>query len=288
MRFHPTFMRAFPGADRRNNMLPRSNVHTHTNFSDGRDSAEQMVLAALERGFVSLGFSDHGLMKIDPAGMTREADYLAEILRLKDKYAGQLDIALGYEHDFAARGNELHHYEYLIESVHWLEKDGMSAHIDSSAARLQQAIDEMYSGDAYAMCLDYFNSVCRSITEIKADVVGQIGLVTKFNEHNEMFDASDARYVRPAMDTVALAAEKDILVEINTGAMSRGYRSEPYPSLDLLKHLRALGGRITITSDCHRAEWIDFAFDNAIALAQSAGFREAWIWENGGFRAKGL
>ena len=112
--------------------------------------------------------------------------------------------------------------------------------------------------------------------------------MTKFNEHNEMFDASDARYVRPAMDTIALAAEKDILVEINTGAMSRGYRTTPYPSPDLLKLLHSLGGRITITSDCHRAEWIDFAFDSAIDLAKSCGFKEAYIWRNGGFVAEAL
>ena len=66
-------------------MLPRSNVHTHTNFSDGRDSVEQMVLAALERGFVSLGFSDHGALSIDAAAMTREAEYRAEVRRIREK-----------------------------------------------------------------------------------------------------------------------------------------------------------------------------------------------------------
>ena len=269
-------------------MLPRSNVHTHTNFSDGRDSVEQMVQAAIERGFVSLGFSDHGAAHFDAAAMRHEADYRAEVNRIRDLYADRIEIALGYEHDFAAVGNDLSHYDYLIESVHFLVKDGVYAPIDSSAAKLQKAIDEMYSGDPFAMSRAYFDSVNRSMVEIKADVVGHIGLVTKFNENNAMFDAADPRYVNPALETIALAAERDLLVEINTGAMSRGYRSEPYPSLDLLKHLRALGGRITITSDCHRAEWIDFAFDNAIDLAKAAGFRESWIWERGGFVAKEL
>lgn len=269
-------------------MLPRSNVHTHTNFSDGRDSVEQMIQAALDRNFISLGFSDHGALSIDEAAMRSEASYRAEVLRMKEKYAGQIEIALGYEHDFAAVGADLSHYDYVIESVHFLQNFGMHAPIDSSAARLQRAIDEMYSGDPYAMCRSYFDSVCRSIIEIKADVVGHIGLVTKFNEHNEMFDAADPRYVTPAMETIALAAERDLLVEINTGAMSRGYRTTPYPAPYMLKYLNSLGGRITITSDCHRAEWIDFAFDQAIGLAKEAGFREAYVWENGGFVAKEL
>lgn len=269
-------------------MLPRSNVHTHTNFSDGRDSVEQMVQAALERGFVSLGFSDHGAAHYDSAAMRAEADYRAEVRRVRQKYAGQIEIALGYEHDAAADCTDFSHYDYLIESVHYLHRDGVYMPIDSSAAKLQQAIDEMYSGDPFAMCRDYFRMVNQSMIDVPADIVGHIGLVTKFNENNAMFDSSDSRYVGPAMETIALAVERDMLVEINTGAMSRGYRTEPYPSRELLTHLRSLGGRITITSDCHRAEWIDFAFDSAIALAQSCGFRTAWIWEGGRFVEKEL
>lgn len=269
-------------------MLPRSNVHTHTSFSDGRDSVEQMIQAAIDRGFVSLGFSDHGALEFDDAAMRAEAAYRDEVRRMREKYASQIEIALGYEHDFAAVGAELSHYDYLIESVHFLQNFGMHAPIDSSAERLQRAIDDLYGGDPYAMCRSYFDSVCRSILEIDADIVGHIGLVTKFNEHGEMFDPADPRYVQPAMETIALAAERDRLVEINTGAMSRGYRTAPYPSLDLLTYLYDLGGHITITSDCHRAEWIDFAFDQAIVFAKRAGFREAYIWQNGQFCAREL
>ncbi len=269
-------------------MLPRSNVHTHTNFSDGKNTAEEMVQAAIQRNFVSLGFSDHGKAHYDAAAMQREAEYRAEVRRLQAKYAGEIEIALGYEHDAAAEGAELSHYDYLIESVHYLCKDGRHMPIDSTAAKLQQAIDELYDGDPYAMCRDYFRSVNQSMIDVRADIVGHIGLVTKFNERGEMFDSACAKYMDPARETIALAAEKDILVEINTGAMSRGYRTAPYPDLPLLKQLKQQGGRITITSDCHRAEWIDFAFDQAIDLAKQAGFRESWIWENGQFTAKEL
>ena len=68
----------------------RSNIHTHTRFSDGRDSAEDMVRAAIDRGFTSLGFSDHGFAPHDASSMPAEAepDYRKEILRLSRQYAG--------------------------------------------------------------------------------------------------------------------------------------------------------------------------------------------------------
>ncbi len=269
-------------------MLPRSNVHTHTCFSDASNTVEEMVQAALARGFTSLGFSDHGAASYDSAAMHDEPGYRAEVLRVKEKYAGLLEIALGYEHDSFAADADLSPYEYIIESVHYLHKDGVYIPIDLSASMLQHGVDLLYGGDALAMAKDYFANVNRSMTDVQADIVGHIGLITKFSETSPLFDSADPRYLAYARETVSLAAERGILVEVNTGAMSRGYRTAPYPDLALLKLLKEKGGRITITSDCHRAEWIDFGFDQAIGMAKAAGFEEAWVWEQGRFVPKAL
>ena len=39
--------------------IPLSSPHVHSQFCDGRNTAEEMVLAAISRGFVSLGISGH-------------------------------------------------------------------------------------------------------------------------------------------------------------------------------------------------------------------------------------
>ena len=63
-----------------------SNIHTHTTFSDGRNSAEDMVQRALSLGFHTLGFSEHGCADYDDAAMPAEVEpeYRAEVRRLKD------------------------------------------------------------------------------------------------------------------------------------------------------------------------------------------------------------
>ncbi len=269
-------------------MQPRSNAHTHTHWSDGSNTVEETVQEALKKGFVSLGFSDHSAAPYDTAGMQDEAGYRANILQMKEKYTGQIEIAMGYEHDFHAKGADLSHYEYIIESVHFLHRAGIYIPIDLSAEELQNGIDLLYGGDPYAMARGYFADVCQSMIDVQADIVGHIGLITKFNEVTPLFDATDERYLVGAREAVALAAEKDILVEVNTGAMSRGYRTTPYPEPELLQLLKSLGGRITITSDCHRAGWLDYGFGQAMALAKAAGFDETWIWENGMFVPKAL
>ena len=49
----------------------------------------------------------------------------------------------------------------------------------------------------------------------------------------------------------------------------------PYPALFLLKEWRALGGRIILSSDAHRADAILYGYEEAAALARAAGFESS-------------
>ena len=66
-----------------------SNAHTHTNFCDGKNTAEEMVLGAIQKGFTSLGFSGHSYLSFD-SGWTMSEEgtqaYCQEINRLKQAY----------------------------------------------------------------------------------------------------------------------------------------------------------------------------------------------------------
>ena len=57
------------------------------------------------------------------------------------------------------------------------------------------------------------------------------------------------------------------------------------PAPELLRHLNAIGGRITVSSDAHSAAAICCAFDKAEALAQSCGFTELWQFNGNRFEA---
>ena len=69
-------------------------LHTHTLFSDGKNSAEEMVCEAIRLGLKCIGFSDHSGVCYDDCGMTEktEEEYRAEIRRLKTEYAGRIKI----------------------------------------------------------------------------------------------------------------------------------------------------------------------------------------------------
>lgn len=257
--------------------ITRSNVHSHTTFADGRDTAEEMVHAALKLGFHTLGFSEHGHADYDNNAMTlaQEPEYRAEIRRLRAKYAGQLNILLGYEHDWLSPA-DVSEYDYYIESVHYVPKGDALFCVDNTLKKLTDAARELYGGDMYALCRDYFATVCRSIEGTDAAIIGHIELVMKFNEKRDLFDDTDPRYLAPALECAEVAARSGRLVEINSGAISRGWRTEPYPGIEMLRRVAECGGRIIFTSDCHNCDYLDCNFDRSAELARACGFKTAW------------
>lgn len=76
----------------------KQNLHLHTTYCDGVDTPEEMIRVAIQKGFDSLGFSEHSYMYYSPKwGMPLERtdDYKKEILTLREKYKEELDIFLG-------------------------------------------------------------------------------------------------------------------------------------------------------------------------------------------------
>ena len=58
----------------------------------------------------------------------------------------------------------------------------------------------------------------------------------------------------------------DIPFEINTGAISRGYKTQPYPSADMIAYIREHGGRFVLSSDAHSADNVAYQFEKYEAL----------------------
>ena len=261
------------------------NLHTHTTFCDGKNTPEEMVRAAVGLGMDSLGFSGHAPME-RPCEWTMSAQslpgYRSEVLRLRERYAGALEIFLGLEQDYdspAPAGS----WDYVIGSVHQVKKDGAELTVDESEEVFVRNAAEYYGGDFLAFAEDYYRRVGAVAGRTGCQIVGHFDLITKFNEGDRLFDTGHPRYVRAAMEALERLAQRDVIFEINTGAMSRGCRTAPYPAPGLLRAMRERGVPICITSDSHSAETLLYAFPLAAELARSCGYRERMVLTGQGF-----
>lgn len=253
-----------------------SSPHNHTRYVDGKHTVPEMARAAFDKGFVSFGFSEHGRQPFDAEyclSLLRESAYRAEVLRLRGEYMGRMKIWLGIERDASALSDRAI-YDYVIGAQHYLPLKNKRVAVDSTEEALRLMIDEAYGGDSYAMTADYFRRFADYVCDYRPDIIAHFDLVKKFNRNAAFFDEKDPRYVESALDALGRMAKTGALLEVNTGAIARGWRDDPYPSLPFLRRWRELGGRTILSGDCHDAALLDCAFDLSVELLRDAGFSE--------------
>ncbi len=263
-------------------------VHTHSKLCDGKNSPEEMAEAACAAGIKHLGFSGHVHTAIDydegnvlPCAAE---NYRARCAALKAQYAGKMEILTGIEWDSCSDETVPEGLDYWIGSVHNLRgRSGKYYSVDWTREMFLACRDEEFGGNVYAMLEAYFAEVKR-VAAMKPTILGHIDLVTKLNGDGSLFDETEERYRAAALAALESADSFATLLEINTGAVARGYRSEPYPALFLLERWRERGGRIIITSDAHSAEGLVFGYEEAMKLAKCAGYESAAILTAAGIK----
>ena len=80
-------------------------------------------------------------------------------------------------------------------------------------------------------------------------------------EKADLFDFRSEEYMRYATDAMDALCGKIPFFELNTGAISRGYRTEAYPSNEILEYIRQGGGQVILTSDSHNTKSLCQSFD---------------------------
>lgn len=85
------------------------------------------------------------------------------------------------------------------------------------------------------------------------------------------------------MEALEALAGKIPYFEVNTGAISRGYRTTPYPMDFFLPELRRLGYGAVITSDCHDISKLAVGYELAEDMLKKAGFEAYYILTDTGF-----
>ena len=240
-----------------------TDLHVHSTFCDGKNSPEELVLAAIKRGINKLGILAHSYMvgeedcSLTPS---KEQEFIDEIYALKQKYGDKIEVLCGLEQDIYSKPASKS-FDYLIGSVHYFSKDGKKMPIDYSEERFHKGVKELFGGDYLAAAEAYFADVARVIEVTNADIIAHFDLITKYNGENKYFDTANPRYICAYKKAVDKLVKSGKPFEINTGVIYRGYQSHPYPSLDIIEYIKSVGGKFVLSSDAHCKEALCFEFD---------------------------
>lgn len=215
----------------------RGDLHMHTRWSDGRDSVEDMVQAAVALGYDYLAITDHSqssaaIRNLEIDAVAKQAD---EIANIRHRYP-QIAILHGCEVDILPDGSldfpdaVLEQFDIVLASLH--DRAGHSP--DELLARYERAMRHP-----------------------------RVSIVT--HPTNRVFPTRPG-YELDFDRLFELAVETGTALEID-GAPS-------HLDLDSVLALRAqlAGVTLTIDSDCHRSETLGLQMDTGIRLA-----RGGWV-----------
>lgn len=256
-------------------MAIKADYHIHSHFSgDCPTPMEDMIQQSISLGLETICFTEHYDMDFPvteeiPAGKfdLNTDSYLYDLLRLKQKYAKQIEICFGVELGLQphlmqelSRYAKSYNFDFILGSTHLCRRQDVY-------------FPSFYEGrsdeEAYR---EYFEDELLNIQKFQNfDVCGHLDYVVRYGKTKDA-DYSYDKY-KDIFDRILLfLIEHEKGIELNTGGLKRGMR-ETNPCTDVLKRYRELGGEIiTVGSDAHMTDSVGYRFDYAAELLKDCGF----------------
>lgn len=272
-----------------------SSLHTHNTFCDGKNTPREMIEKAVQLGFASIGISSHAHTgyPFDVCGIRKEEEesYYSTILPLKEEYKDRIDVFLGLELESRVYGGKRprldDRLDYTIGSVHLYRKNGKFYSVDNTIEEWKTALST-FDNDILSLIENYLIELTSFAEDTPFDIVGHYDLYTKFNEKEHLIDEEDPAYRALTLKYLDRIIKTGKIIEINTGAMSRKWRTTPYPAFFLLKYMKEKGARVTINSDSHSVETLSYGYDKALSLLKEAGFEKETVLTKKGWKEVSL
>ncbi len=262
-------------------------MHNHTVFADGKNTVGEMVQAACEQGVRHFGISEHSPFPAFPEGGMHMEDmprYLAEMRQAKEEYRGLLEVYTGLEQDIDSP-SITEDFDYVIGSVHFIQRDGQYYPVDYSEEIFLKILEEVFQGDIRAFVQEYYRRVSEVVKITNCVIIGHFDLITKYNENDRLFRTDDEFYRTCVLDTLDILVPENRIFEVNSGAISRGYRKTPYPQKWILEELCKRRAKITLSADAHHRDNILFGYEEMLELVKACGFNEIQIMDQGSWKA---
>ncbi len=254
---------------------------------------EEYVKAAVRAGFTAYGVSSHAPLPF-PAKWTMSMEqlpaYLHELDRLKEKYAGQIELFGGLEIDYL---DERHNaasplfrelpLDYRIGSVHLVYTDeGEIVDTDTGGENFRMLADRCFHGDVREMARRYYEA-CEQMLECGGfDFVGHADKIAWNMEYCRPGITDEWWYRNLRDGFFDSVARKGVMLEINTKAyLSKGcfFPGEPH-----FAAIRRLNIPVVVNSDAHFPDLIDAGRQEALEALANAGFRSVMELHAGGWR----
>ncbi|TYP71284.1 histidinol-phosphatase (PHP family) [Paenibacillus methanolicus] len=254
-------------------------LHTHhfrCGHADG--NIEEYIQAGIEAGLTAIGISDHSPYfaseedQPQPGIAMAKSDfenYISEVLRLKAKYEGKIDVLLGIESDFYPEHIDLyrsmydkHPFDYIIGSVHQTRGISIFNRNRWKGVTQTKQIEEK---------AHYYDLIRQSAASGVFQILGHIDAMKGY------FPAFSHIPANEAIDgTLQAIAGYNVAIEINTSGSTKECGGW-YPSDAILERARFYGVPVTFGSDAHKPSRVGDEWELVQKRLKEIGFKE-WVY----------
>lgn len=250
------------------------NLHSHTEFCDGRATMEAFARQAVKDKFRIYGFTPHSPIPFpSPCNMlaANVERFLAEVDRIREMYPDVIflkGMEIDYLGDSWGPANEYFRsmpLDYRIGSVHFIQnQEGKWVDIDGSNESFAKKLDADFGGDLSFVIESFFRQNENMVKAGGFDIIGHLDKI-----------ADNASFVSPGIEDtpefiakvehlIDLVAESGCAVEINTKKVKDKKRFFPHPQY--WQKLRNLNIPVLVNSDAHVPALINAGREEAFEL----------------------
>lgn len=263
-------------------ILPSSgkyNLHSHTQFCDGRASIEVLAEAAYKEGMTLWGITPHSPVPVESgANMSRDdvGPYLDAAREATADYDGKMKILTGMEVDFLGHdfGPHIDYFQnmpldYRIGSVHFVpNQDGYLLDCDGKTERFMQYLRDGYANDLRYVVEKYFEQVLIMIELGGFEILGHFDKIAGNASSVDPKLENYGWYRSLVEDVINHSKDAGILMEINT--KSSLDKNRFFPARRWWPLLTEANIPLVINSDAHYADKVDLGRPEALRLLKNS------------------
>ncbi len=228
-------------------LMLKHNYHTHTTYCNhATKTAEEQILLAIENKLETLGFSEHiDLPNVVAPYRLKDVEtneeYLKELIALKKKYEGQINILIGYESE------GMNHLDGGTSIANFVKERMSRPEVDFYIAGLHFYKDQTLAKSRLSSMensIHYVESFKKLVEAVKPLYLAHpdVFLITRGND--EWTD--EEKYI--AKGILEICVENDIPLGINVSGLRH---DENYPNMKFFKLAKEYGCKGIIELDTH-------------------------------------
>lgn len=253
-------------------------LHTHHDrCGHAEGTIRDYIEAAVQAGFQVIGISDHSPYfgsKVDQEkpgiamAKSEFANYISDVLRLKEEYKDKIEVLLGVESDFFPEHAGLYQqmyepypFDYIIGSVHIT--GGVSIFNKNRWKKLTN-VQQIQAKE------EYYQLIRESA---KAGMFQILGHIDAMKGYYPEFSSIPTKTVE---ETLKVIGETGTAIEINTSGKTKTCGGW-YPSEEILEMALRYKVPVTFGSDAHIPSRIGDEWEEVQQKLREIGFKE-WVF----------